>query len=381
MRSDRHPQAILLPLRYRLHRAFCMVIAVAAVVAAAIPFASAQNAASPVFIAQVIQEQIVDQLEALGTLRANESISVTSQVTEIVTKLNFEDGQRVKAGDVLAEMTSAEERAQLKEAEATVREAKLQWERIKPLAKKGVSSEALLSEARRDLDTAGARLEAVNSRIADRMIAAPFGGIVGLRRMSVGALVEPGTVITTVDDDSVMKLDFSIPATFLPSVRVGLPVEAKSEAFGARVFAGRVASIDSRVDPITRSITVRAIIPNKDSILRSGALMTINVLRNERQALVIPEQAVISRGRKSEVFVVDPTSDAPKVRKQEVKLGTRRDGKVEVTDGIAVGDYVVTEGGLRISDGSLVKIAAVDGNASEDIPLVELLKQKPKNPS
>lgn len=336
-------------------------------------YSLAQGAPSPVIIGEVVEEEIFDRVEALGTLRANEQVTVTAQVTEIITELKFEDGQRVLKGDTLALMTNSEETAQLREAEATVREAAEQLERTKPLASRGVSSEALLAERTRDHETALARLEAVNSRIADRRVEAPFDGVIGLRRISVGALVEPGTVITTIDDDSVMKLDFSIPSTFLSTIKMGLPIEAKAGAYGERTFKGKVTGIDSRVDTVTRSVTVRAVIPNDDEILKSGILMTVEILKNKRQSVMIPEQAVIARKRETRVFVVDPKAEKPMAESRLVELGTRRDGKVEVTSGLAKGEFIVIDGALRIRDGQPVEVTAIDKGGE---PLADLLKRK-----
>lgn len=317
-------------------------------------------AQTPVFVAEAKRQVIEDRIEALGTLRANESITVTSQVTEVITKIHFDDGQRVATGDVLAEMTSDEEIAQLKEAEANVVEAEQQLQRVSPLAKRGISSGSALSERQRNFDAAKARLEAVKSRIADRRIRAPFAGVVGLRTISVGALVEPGTVVTTIDDDSRMKLDFTIPATFLPSVEIGLPIVARAKAFGDRDFKGKVTGIDSRIDPVTRSIALRAILPNPDGVLRAGALMTVDLFKNKRNAIVVPEKSIIAKGRKNFVFTVDVKSEQPTAERREVKVGGRQTGIVEVLDGLSVGDHVITDGTLKVQSGTPVKIVASD---------------------
>ncbi len=334
--------------------------------------ALAQSKDVPVIVAKAIQQELVDRVEALGTLRANEQVAVTAQITEIVTALHFEDGQRVQAGDVLAEMTSAEEAAQLREAEAMVRESKEQLDRAAPLAERGVSSEAVLSERRRNYETALAQVEAVKSRLADRRLEAPFGGVVGLRRVSVGALVQPGTVITTIDDDSRMKLDFTVPATYLAALKTGLAIEASAAAFSDRSFEGQIAGIDSRVDPNTRSITVRAIIPNEDRLLKAGLLMTVEVLKNRRLAIIVPEEAVIARGQEAAVYVVDPKIDSPKVERREVRLGARQKGIVEIVSGLREGEFVITDGALRVTPGRAVKVTAIDkGNE----PLVDLLSR------
>ena len=338
----------------------------------------AQSTKVPVILSKVAKQQIIDRVQALGTLRANEQVTITAQVTETVNALHFDDGQRVKKGDVLAEMTSAEEAAQYREMEATVKEAKQQLERAAPLAKRNITSEAVLSERRRNYETATAQLEAVKSRIADRTVRAPFGGVLGLRRVSVGALVQPGTVISTIDDDSVMKLDFTVPATYLETLSIGIPIEITAKAFAGRKFTGKITGIDSRVDPITRSITVRALVPNDDRALKAGILMTVEILKNQRQAIAVPEEAIIARGRDASVYVVDPKSDSPTVAKREVKIGVREEGIVEIVSGLSDGEFVIVDGALRVTPGQDVTVMAIDkGNE----PLVKLIDPATSPPS
>ncbi len=316
------------------------------------------------------EARFVDRVEALGTLRANESVEVTAKVTEIIEKIHFRDSHRVEAGDVLAEMTSAPEQAQLAEAEATVREAKAQLDRAQPLAERGVSSEAVLSERRRDYETALARLEAAKARLSERRIVAPFSGLTGLRRISVGALVEPGTVITTIQDDSVMKLDFTVPSAFLSTIRPGIPIEARAAAYTGKTFEGKVSAVDNSVDQDTRSITVRAELPNPDGELKSGMLMTVELLKNPRTSVVVPEEALIMRGNQSFVYVVDPNAEQPTVDQREVVLGMRRPGEVEIESGLGVGEAVITHGIVKVGPGQQVRIRAV---AEGGEPLSDLL--------
>lgn len=221
--------------------------------------------AVPVVAAEAHVQPLSERVEALGTLQADESVAITSQVTETISVVHFDDGQRVRAGDPLVEMTSAEEHALLEEARVRTREAERQYERVKSLVAQRSASESLLDERKRDLDTARALLTAIESRVADRFIKAPFDGVLGLRNISPGALVEPGALITTLDDDRLMKLDFSVPSIHLASLQPGLGIEATSSAFGARVFKGVVRGVDSRIDPVTRSVRVRAILPNPTS--------------------------------------------------------------------------------------------------------------------
>lgn len=221
-------------------------------------------AATEVIVAAAKIAHFDDRIEALGTLKANESVQISSSITETVGAVYFDDGDRVAAGKLLVEMTSDEEHAQLEEARATVDEARRQYERVQSLEKMGTAAASLLDERRRDWDTAKARLGAIESRLADRLIKAPFGGVLGLRNVSVGALVEPEDLITTLDDDSVMKLEFPIPSIHLGGLHAGLAVSATSAAFGEREFRGEVRAVDSRIDPVTRSILIRARLPNPD---------------------------------------------------------------------------------------------------------------------
>lgn len=317
-----------------------------------------------VIAAEVRRDAFVDRVEALGTLRANEMVTLTANTTEVVTRIHFDDGQRVQAGDVLVELSSDEEHAQLEEARAAADEARSQYERVKPLAAQGTAAKSQYDERRRELETAQARLAAVESRVADRTIRAPFAGVVGLRNLSIGALVRPGDPITTLDDDSVMQLEFSVPTTYLETLRPGLAIVARARAYGSREFRGEVKSVDSRVDPATRSIVARAEIPNPDRALRPGMLMTVVLLKDPRDALVIPESAVVSAGRQNFVFRIDSAA-GNKVQRREIHVGARRAGEAEVLDGLAAGDLVVAHGTQRVRDGQVVKIAPADGAAPD----------------
>ncbi len=317
-----------------------------------------------VIVSEARLESFVDQVEALGTLRANESVVITSSVSDIVSAVHFDDGERVKTGQVLVELSSAEERAELLEAEATVAEARSQHERVLELARKGTEAKALLDERRRQLDTALARRKVVESRLRDFTVRAPFAGVVGMRNISMGALVAPGDNITTLDDDSVMKLEFSVPSVFLPTLRPGLKISATTSAYGERLFTGKVHSVDSRVDPVTRSVLVRAVVPNPDRSLKPGMLMSVLLQKDPRQAVVIPESALLPQGRVQHVLVVDPSADN-RVERREVQVGARRPGQVELTSGLAAGELVITRGHERARPGVNVVIQATEaGNRS-----------------
>ena len=316
-----------------------------------------------VIVSEVRTARFVDRVEALGTLKANESVSVTANVTETVSAIHFDDGQRVEAGQVLVEMTNAEEHALLKEGSVRVAEAERQYQRIASLVAQRSASESLLDERKRDLDTARALLVAIESRLADRLIKAHFAGVLGLRNISPGTLVEPGDLITTLDDDTVMKLDFAVPSVFLTALEPGLGIEAKARAYGDRDFEGQIHSIDSRVDPVTRSIQVRALIPNPDRTLKPGVLMQVELLRNPREAMVVPESALLHQGQDHFVIMVGNGEIA---ERRQVRIGARRPGEVEVVDGLAAGDRVITHGNDKVRPGQQVAIQAVD-DGSQDL--------------
>jgi membrane fusion protein (multidrug efflux system) len=336
----------------------------------------AARAAAPatgVIVAAAKVERFEDHIEALGTLRANESVELSSSITETVSAVYFEDGDRVAAGKLLVEMTSDEEHAQLEEARATVEEARRQYERVQSLQQQGTAAASLLDERRRDWDTAKARLAAIESRLKDRLIKAPFAGVIGLRNVSVGALVEPGDLIATLDDDSKMKLEFTVPSVHLASLKAGMPVIAVTAAYGAREFHGEVKAIDSRIDPVTRSVLVRAVLPNPDRALKPGLLMQVDLLRNIRQSIVIPEEALMPLGNRQFVLVVNEAENNTVVNR-EVRLGARRPGRAEILEGLAAGEKVITHGTIRVKPGDRVAITAVDDGS---VPLRELLEKMP----
>jgi membrane fusion protein (multidrug efflux system) len=336
---------------------------------------SASQAADPpapgVIVAPVRLVEFADRIEALGTLAANESVELTATVTETISAIHFDDGDRVEKDQLLVEMTNQEEHAQLEEASSTVNEAYRQYQRIKPLANEGTAAKSLLDQRKREWETARARLAGIESRMADRLIKAPFQGVVGLRDLSVGALVQPGDLITTLDDDRVMKLEFPVSATYLDVLRPGLEVVATSRAFVGRIFTGVVKAVDSRVDPVTRSVRVRALLPNPKRLLSPGMLMYVELQENPREALVVPEEALQPLGEQQFVFIV--TADNM-VEKREVQIGGRRPGRVEVLEGLSSGDQVVTHGHSRAAPGSAVTISAID-DGSRTLP--ELLNALP----
>jgi len=292
-----------------------------------------------------------DSIEALGTAKANESVTLTAKVSETVRKVAFDSGDVVRAGDVIVDLSSGAQLASLEEARAAFRESERQLARGQELAQTKIISESQLDTQRSTRDAAKARMDVVRAQLSDRVITAPFDGILGLRQVSPGALVTPGTPIATLDDISLIKLDFQVPERFLAVLAKGQDVTARSGTYPDREFSGVVKSVDSRVDPVTRSVTARAEIPNPERLLRPGMLMSVQVFLQPREAIVVPEIAVVQVGTESFVYRVKPDGT---VERAVIELGSRQRGSVEVTSGIAVGDRIVVEGTVKLREGARV---------------------------
>jgi membrane fusion protein, multidrug efflux system len=314
-----------------------------------------------VTVASVKRDILYDVVEALGTARANESVTVAAKVTDTVRRVNFEDGDYVESGSVLVELTSNEEEAALAEARANLDDAESQLQRLEDLSTRGLSAESDLVAARSRAGAMRARLNSVTARLSDRLIQAPFSGLLGFRQVSPGTMVSPSTEITSIDDISVIKLDFTIPESFLGTMSLGAKIVAKSVSFPGRSFEGTVRTVGSRVDPVTRAITVRAHVENKDRALRPGMLLTVEVITAEHLALVVPEGSVFQVQNRAYVYLVD----GDVVHQHQIEVGGRRFGVVEVLSGLEEGQQIVVEGIVKLRDGARVRFDAADAAVSD----------------
>jgi len=291
------------------------------------------------------------QIEAVGTAYANESVDVTSKTSNTITAIRFDEGARVRRGAVLVEFDDAQTRAALAEAEAELTDAEGQFNRSRDLFAQKALSQAQLDQLEATLKASRARVNAAKARLDDTVIRAAFNGRTGFRRVSVGSLVSPGTVITTLDDTSVIKLDFTVPEAYLFALERGLSVTATTAGYRGEVFRGKVTNLESRVDPVTRSITVRAEIPNDDGRLRPGMFMTVSLQGDPVPTLMIPESAIVPEQGKAFVFAV--ADDV--VEQREVATGRRRPGEVEIVSGLREGERVVVEGTQNVEAGTRVR--------------------------
>ncbi|MEO1658078.1 MAG: efflux RND transporter periplasmic adaptor subunit [Pseudomonadota bacterium] len=316
--------------------------------------AAAQPRSAPsVIVAPVTERPFSQRIEALGTLLPKEMAELTLNAADRVTAVYFEDGDRVEEGKTLLTLVQREQLAQIEAAEARLREASARYERFAGLVEYDAGSIMEADEARRDMETSRAELRQVQSLLRDRVLVAPFGGLLGFREVSVGSYVQPGDVVTTLIDDSAMRLDFSVPATRLISVRSGTQIVAETDSLPGQIFRGEITTLNNTIDQATRSVRVRAILPNDDRLLKVGMFMRVVVEADARLALAIPEEAIQPVGPRTYVFVADAENVA---HRREISIGARYNGLVEVIGGLSEGDRVITEGVIRARDGQPVTI-------------------------
>jgi membrane fusion protein (multidrug efflux system) len=312
-----------------------------------------------VTVSRVKKDKVYDTVEALGTAQANESVTINAKVTDTVRRVNFSDGDYVESGAVLAELTNQEEEASLAEARANLDDAQNELGRQQDINTRGLGSKSALDSARSKEAAQQARYNAVVARLKDRLILAPFGGLLGFRQVSPGTMVSPNTSITTIDDISTIKLDFTVPESFLATMVPGARVIAQSVSYPGRNFEGLVKTVGSRIDPITRAATVRAHVPNADHALRPGMLLTVQVLTAQHLALVVPESAVFQVQNRAYVYRVEDFV----THQLQVETGGRHFGTVEILSGLSDGDLIVIEGIVKLREGIKVRYEAESGNS------------------
>ncbi len=300
-----------------------------------------------------------DPLEALGTLSADESVTLSATVTDTVAEINFEDGEQVERGRLLIRLEDSEEQALLRAAQALSAERGNALTRATQLQNRNLAARADVEDNQARLDQARAQAQAIEAQLTNYRLHAPFSGRVGLRTISVGALVTPGTELVTLDKLDIMKLDFSVPEVFLGRLSTGLTLSATTAAYPDDVFSGEIASIGTRIDPATRSVEVRARLENPDLRLRPGMLMEVTVRQRLREAVVIPEAALEPSGDRHYVMLIHQTDDGYRLEQRQVMIGERRYGEVEILEGLNADDLIVVHGLQLARDGLEVRLLGV----------------------
>lgn len=296
-----------------------------------------------------------DDLKVLGVARSLRSVNITSSTSELVTRVFFNDGQAVRVGAPLVELQTAEEDAAIIQARAQLTQAQREYDRYKTLADRGVAPRVMAENAETALETARAALTAAEARRGDRILRAPFSGVLGLTTVTPGTLISPGTVITTLDDLSSIRVDFAVPERFLSTLRAGTALTATADAYPGRTFEGRIALMDVRVDEQTRAVTARAEFPNPGGEIRPGMMMRVAVRQGQRQALAVPEAAVQYEGAGAFVYRIAGNDQGSIAQRVEVQAGTVENGFVEIVTGLSLNDRVVASGLNRIQPGAPVR--------------------------
>ncbi len=309
--------------------------------------------------------EITEIAEAVGTSRAFESVMLNARISGIIESISFTEGANVEAGQELLRLDGAERRAEWEAAKAAIaqeeakrNELKTRLDRAIALRRTGAGTEALVDDLSAQIKTsdsaiqnAVARERAAQARLNDVVVRAPFAGRVGIRNVSVGSFLQTTTSITTLDDISKIRLDFQVPENLLARVQAGAAVRASAAAFGDRSFAGQVTVVDTRIDTVTRSVKLTAVVDNPDFALRPGMFLNVALeVARRPDALLIPEEAIVGEGPLQVAFaVVDG-----KVERRVLKVGQREGGKVEILEGVKKGEQIVVRGVQRVRAGMQV---------------------------
>jgi membrane fusion protein (multidrug efflux system) len=299
------------------------------------------------------QATTTKDIRGIGSLRSDEAVQIASEITGRVAAVQFNEGEAVKAGDVLVKLDDQLAQAELADANARFGLAEANFERAKALSRTGNVTGKARDEATANLEIARAAVELARVRLSKHAITAPFSGRIGIRLISPGAYVAIGTPMVNLEKIDVLKLDFKLPENLLGHVRVGQSVEITVDALADRKFIGKVYAINPLVDVNGRALHLRALIDNHDFVLRPGLFARV-VLKGlqAREVVLVPESAIVPRAGESFVYKVENG----KAVETAVKLGERKNGEVEVIEGLLPEAVVVVAGQQKLRDGSDVEI-------------------------
>jgi membrane fusion protein (multidrug efflux system) len=332
---------------------------------AAAPASGANAAPTTVEATRVVVMAMPQSITAVGSLRSDESITVRPEVAGRISAILFKEGQQIGKGMALVRLDPAINQAEVQQARANLKLAQTKYDRAVELSQRNFISGQAKDEAENNLRVAQAAVSLVEARLAKTEIRAPFAGVIGLRVVSVGDYVKEGADIVNLESIDPLKVDFRVPEIYLRQVQEGQTLTVTLDALPGKKFEGRVFAVNPLVDAAGRAVVIRAIVRNTDTSLRPGMFARVNLItRAEKEALVIPEQAIVPQGEEQYVFrVVDG-----KVSRVRVEIGQRREAKVEILKGLAANDVVVTAGQLKLRDGMPVTVIGTNGPASASTP-------------
>jgi membrane fusion protein (multidrug efflux system) len=302
----------------------------------------------------VAQKEILEEkIQTRGSLLPNEAIMIVSEQAGVVKKIHFNEGTFVKKGELLVSLDDDEWIAQLKRAESELNYLIKKEQLDKKLLEKDGVSQLEYEQDVRDLNIKKADIELLQARIAKTKILAPFSGRVGLRQISEGGYVSPATIITQLVDNSVMKLDFTVPEKYMSLIKTGTEIQFKIEGI-SKTMNGKIYAIDPQIDVNTRTIRLRAISNQISSDILAGAFANIEIILNKiTDAVAVPTESIIPEMNGKKVFLVKNG----KAKSSSIETGLRTATKVQVLKGITLGDTVITSGIMNIRDGAEVFIS------------------------
>ncbi|MGQ0672620.1 MAG: efflux RND transporter periplasmic adaptor subunit [Hyphomicrobium sp.] len=331
-------------------------------------------AATTVEIATARQARTTTDIRAVGSLQSDETVEIAPEIAGRITEIVFAEGRSVKAGDAIVKLDDSLAKAELAQAKSRLSLASANNDRARVLSRSGNVTERVRDESKSTYDVAVADVELSEARLAKHVLTAPFDGIAGVRSVSVGAYVSAGTKIVNIEKIDSLKVDFKVPELFLQSIKVDQQIEVHVDAVPGRVFQGRVYAINPLVDVNGRALQIRAVLPNADLALRPGLFARILIKGLvERDVILVPESAILPRGGESFVFRVENG----KAVERQVQLGERKNGEVEIVQGLEAQATIVVAGQQKLRNGAEVEVVPAAQNVPQNI-LQNIPKTSPK---
>ena len=298
-------------------------------------------------------EKMSDILELPASVLANESVKITSVVSEKINKILFEEGMFVKKNQLLIELLDNEEKAILKQVNAELDEANINYDRALKLSEKGNISQSILDNRLMIKKKLSGKINEISALLEDHRIKAPFDGFTGIRNFSEGSFIKPGDVITELHDIKTLKIQAYVPESFSNKIEKGDIFLLEKSNYIPKNISGKIYVIEPMIDKNTRSFRVLGKIENPENKIKPGMMVNLKIPLDERNSYVVRENSIINEDDISYVFLVDKDN---KIIKKKVELGIRNDGMVEIIEGLKSNDIVVFEGINKIQEGSLVKV-------------------------
>lgn len=316
---------------------------------------------SQVSLIAVQPHVFTDTLDVLGVAKGRQSVTLSAATTQLVSKVLFTPGQHVARGQVLVELKAAEQDAGVAQSQAKLVQAERAYQRWKLLSEKGFASKAAVDQYEAAWLSAKADVTAAQARQGDRLIRAPFAGVVGLSDIAPGAVINPGAAIVTLDDLSAIRVDFQIPDRFLASVHQGQALVATVDSYPGLQVHGVISRLDTRIDERTRALTARAEFANPSQTLRPGMMLHVGISKGTRTGLAAPEPAVSVQGDNAFVYVAQKVGKKMMADQRVVVTGVRQDGLVEIKEGVAAGEMIIADGLNKIQPGQPIRPAGKGG--------------------